>query len=249
MGYIRSQKLRQGKRWYRQLAEMLKHFLLVPLGVMHGSQIATAHVEERCIIWRAQIEQVTKATGATFGIAVFALPVLGPIVGKVIHYMNEHPALIFISKNNKAADCSLRGGDAKVRPSTLKEEWKKMESGEEDAKTRQELEKRMSKDTSDPIIAELYLKERVVAPEWRQKTVCFLSAMKGTMLVVSLLVQSSAIFCAVSVFGIAWAQSWLIRWDNQAWADRFEHDHQVVVQDNEWKRGEGQKMHIEAGRE
>merc|ERR1711964_217503 len=89
-------------------------------------------------MWRAQIEQVSKATGSTFGITVFAIPFVGPLVGKMIHYLNEHPTLIFIPEGSIAADCSLRGGDPKHRPTALEQEWNDMEEAEKKLKERLE---------------------------------------------------------------------------------------------------------------
>jgi hypothetical protein len=162
--YVRSQNNRQEVSWADWMVNVLQHFAGMPLGVMTSTQIATAHVEERCIMWRAQIEQVAKATGSTVGITVFAIPFVGPLAGKIIHYLNEHPALIFIPEGSVAADCSLRGGDAKHRPKTLEQEWEDMERAEAKLKTKLEA---LHEDWKEIVGSNMEVEEN---PDSRKKT-------------------------------------------------------------------------------
>jgi len=48
--YVRAQTNREQKKRSLRYAHMLRHWLLMPFSVMDHTQIATAHVEERCIM-------------------------------------------------------------------------------------------------------------------------------------------------------------------------------------------------------
>jgi len=67
---------RHGESLKTALAMGLKNIVCMPMGGLSGLQLRGVCASERCLIWRAQIEQVAKATGQTYGITVFAIPVL-----------------------------------------------------------------------------------------------------------------------------------------------------------------------------
>jgi len=87
----------------------------MPFGVMRFEQFPVVHATERCILWNAQVEQIARATGNSFAITIFAIPFIGPFLGKAFMYLNEIPA--FVDTDDQAADYSF-----KQDPDT-NEEW------------------------------------------------------------------------------------------------------------------------------
>jgi len=77
----------------------LQHLFYMPFGRVNGIQYHTIHAPERCILWKAQLEMVVRATGQSFAITVFAVPFIGPLLGKAFMYLNEVPAFVTADRN------------------------------------------------------------------------------------------------------------------------------------------------------
>jgi len=108
---ITASEMREESGWLGRL----RHFCCMPWGVMRGSQFPSIHTSERCVIWRAQVEQVVRATGMTYAITVFAIPFVGPFMGKAFMYLNEIPAWLSIERDIKAGDYSYKQAPADNR--------------------------------------------------------------------------------------------------------------------------------------
>jgi len=66
------------------------------------------HTSERCILWGSQVEQVARASGMSYAITIFAVPLVGPFLGKAFMYLNEVPAFVRISKELRAGDYTYK---------------------------------------------------------------------------------------------------------------------------------------------
>jgi len=86
----------------------LWQLISMPWGVMRGKQFPTVHTSERCILWASQVEQVARASGMSYAITIFAVPFIGPFLGKAFMYLNEVPAFVRMSKDLRAGDYTYK---------------------------------------------------------------------------------------------------------------------------------------------
>lgn len=86
----------------------LLHVLSMPWGVMRHTQLDIVYASERCILWRAQLEQVVRATGMSYAITIFAIPFIGPFLGKAFMYFQEVPAWMTVGNEDAAGKYSFK---------------------------------------------------------------------------------------------------------------------------------------------